>query len=86
MERAHFNQFYTQEQISLANEIAYRLKDQTSLKQFLKYTKEVPHDYIRQSLQKACDAPDHLIAVSRAAIFVGKINDYTRLHGDGTRS
>jgi hypothetical protein len=73
---------FTPMDVQLAQEIASRLNDPTSLTQFLRFTKEVPHDYLRKALDMACAAPDHLIEVSRAAIFVSKIKSY-KLYGNG---
>lgn len=84
----HINNYttiYTSEEIQLANEIAERLEDPASLTQFLRYTKQVSHAFLRQALNKACSKPDHLITSSRAAIFVSSVknhmlygNEYTR--------
>ena len=73
---------FTPVEIQLAQEIASRLNDPTSLTQFMRYTKEVPHDYLRKALDAACAGPDHLVSVSRAAIFVSKVKAYKR-YNDG---
>ena len=78
----HFNDIYTPLEIQLANEIADRLNDPAALSQFLKYTKEVPHDILRKFLNNACSVPDSYVAVSRAAIFVSRVKNYKQF-GNG---
>jgi hypothetical protein len=81
----HINQYtniYSPEEIQLANEIADRLHDPAALTQFLRYTKEVPHDFLRQALNRASSTPDSQVQKSRAAIFVSSVNNYLR-YGNG---
>ncbi|MDB5124847.1 MAG: hypothetical protein JWP94_2976 [Mucilaginibacter sp.] len=78
----HINSYiYTPIEIQLANEIANRLKDPAGLSQFLKYTKEVPHEILRQFLNNACSVSDNYVEKSRAAIFVSNVKKY-KLYGD----
>jgi hypothetical protein len=77
----HFKEYsnqYAPEQIQLANEIADRLNDPAALTQFLRFTTEVPHEFLRQALNKACSTPDSQVLKSRAAIFVNSVNQYKR--------
>jgi hypothetical protein len=78
----HYANSYSPEEIQLANEIADRLQDPAALTQFLRYSKELPHEFLRQALNKACSTPDHEVLRSRAAIFVNSVNQYKRFrHG-----
>ena len=85
--RYYMNQFdshqnnYTPTEIQLAHEIAERLDDPASLTQFLKYAREVPHEYLRRELNKACSIAPHKIISSRAAIFVNSVKNYKLTHG-----
>ncbi|WP_259068716.1 hypothetical protein HDF24_07375 [Mucilaginibacter sp. X4EP1] len=74
---------YSHEEIQLANEIAERLNNPSSLAQFLRYTKEVPHYLLEEYLDAACVIPAHKVHKSRAAIFVNSVNNYKHYgHGD----
>ena len=75
---------YTPIEIQLANEIAERLNDPAYLTQFLRFTKEVPHELLRTFLNSACSFPAHKITSSRAAIFVSSVNRYKQ-YGHGYR-
>jgi hypothetical protein len=84
----HINNYtptYTPEEIQLANEIAERLQDPAALTQFLRYTKEVDHDFLRQALNRACSTPDSQVLKSRAAIFVTTVNNHKRYNNGGAR-
>jgi hypothetical protein len=67
---------YTPEEIQLAHDIAEQLQDPAALSQFLRFTKEVPHELLREYLFRACATPDHRVRVSRAAIFVNSVKNY----------
>jgi hypothetical protein len=75
------NYIYSPTEIQLANEIANRLKDPAHLTQFLRFTKEVPHELLRTFLNSACSIPDHQVTSSHAAIFVNSVNKY-KLYGN----
>lgn len=76
----HYTQIHTPIEIQLAHEIAERLNDPASLTQFLRYTKEVPHEVLRDFLNNACSVPDNKISVSRAAIFVSRVKNYKQFN------
>lgn len=67
---------YTPTEIQLAHEIAERLNDPAALSQFLRFTKDIPHEFLRKELNKACSVPDNEVRKSRAAIFVNSVNNY----------
>jgi hypothetical protein len=73
---------YTPTEIQLANEIADKLQDPASLSQFLRYTKQFPHEFLRECLNRACSTPDNEVRKSRAAIFVNSVKNY-KLYSNG---
>ena len=73
---------YTPTEIQLANEIADRLQDPAALTQFLRYTKQFPHEFLRECLNRACSTPDNEVRKSRAAIFVNSVKNYKQ-YGHG---
>jgi hypothetical protein len=75
-----YSHIYTPIEIQLAHEIAERLNDPASLSQFLRYTKEVPHEVLRDFLNNASSVPDNKISVSRAAIFVSRVKNYKQFN------
>jgi hypothetical protein len=69
---------YTSKEIQLAEDIAEALHDQGALSLYLSYTKEVPHDKLRELLAKVCSIPENKIKRSRGALFTYLVSQHKR--------
>ncbi len=67
---------YTPTEIQLAHEIAERLNDPEALSLYLSYAQELPHEKIREVLNKVCSIPDRQIKRTRGALFTYLIGQY----------
>lgn len=66
----------------IAHEIATALNDKVSIGLYQKYATTVPHDILRDALQRVLSRRPDQIHVSRAAIFTSTIERYLRdVHG-----
>jgi hypothetical protein len=77
-----YNNNYNPIEIQLAHEIAERLNDPDALSLYLSYTQQVPHEKLRELLNKVCSMPDHMIRRSRGALFTHLVNSH-RQYGHG---
>ncbi len=68
----------TDEERTLAHDLALLLNDRLSIGYYLKCAKEVPHDVLRQALNNTLAVKEGDVAVSRAAIFNSIIKRYLR--------
>lgn len=69
---------YTPKEIQLAEDIAEALYDHDALSLYLSYTKEIPHDKLRELLAKVCSIPDDKIKRSRGALFTYLVSQHKR--------
>ena len=72
---------YTAKEIQLAEDIAEALHDPEALSLYLSYTKEFPHEKLRELLAKVCSIPDEKIKRSRGALFTYLVSQYKRHSG-----
>jgi hypothetical protein len=63
-------------EIQLAHEIADRLNDPDALSLYLSYARQLPHEKLREILNKVCSIPDRQIRRSRGALFTHLVNQY----------
>ena len=64
-----YSHIYTPTEIQLAHEIAERLNDPEALSIYLSYAKQLPHEKLREILNKVCSLPDKQIRRTRGALF-----------------
>jgi hypothetical protein len=60
---------YTTEQLRLAHEIAETLNDQESLLLFLSFTQKYHESFLRKTLAKVMQIPEHKIRRTRGALY-----------------
>lgn len=69
---------YTAKEIQLAEDIAEALHDPEALSLYLSYTKELPHEKLRELLAKVSSIPDDKIKRSRGALFTYLVGQFKR--------
>lgn len=67
---------YNPIEIQLAHEIAARLNDPDALSLYLGYTRQYPHEKLREILNKVCSMPDKQIRRTRGALFTFLVKQY----------
>jgi hypothetical protein len=60
----------------LAHELAVALNDRLSIGLYRKFAAAVPHDVLRDALQRTLSVKDEKVIVNRAAIFTSTIIQY----------
>ena len=65
--------YYTQEQLQLANEIAQTLNDTEAIRLHLSYVQRYDEQFLRSKLEQAMKVPEHLVRTSRAALYVSLV-------------
>jgi len=78
----HYINTYTPAERELANELAERLNDHGALAQWLKYARNVPHTFLRGTLNRVCAMPDYKITTTKVRLFVSIIENHLR-YGNG---
>ena len=80
----HIQRFmYSPIEIQLAHEIAERLNDPEAMSLYLSYAQQLPHERLREILNKVCSIPDREIRKTRGALFTFLIKQYKQ-YGDGS--
>jgi len=79
------NTNYNPLEIQLAHEIAAKLQDPDALSLYLSFAHALPHDKLRELLEKVEGLPDRLIKRSRDALFTHLVNQYKQYDHDYTR-
>jgi hypothetical protein len=75
------NKSYSEDEIKLANEIAYTLDDMDSLQLFLQFTQKYTEDHLRKTLAKVMSLERSKIRKTRGALFTYLIKEHgKRLH------
>jgi len=72
---------YSPTEIQLAHEIAERLNDPDAMSLYLSYTQQVPHEKLRELLNKVCSMSEKEIKRTRGALFTFLVKQY-RQYGD----
>ena len=74
----NYTTIYSPDELQLAHEMASRLDDSAAMGQWLKYTRTVPHDFLRAQMDKVCSLEAHRVRTTRVRLFVSIIENYLR--------
>ncbi|WP_394772120.1 hypothetical protein [Mucilaginibacter sp.] len=67
---------YNPLEIQLAHEIAAKLEDPNALSLYLTFAHQVPHEKLRELLDRVAGIPDRQIKRTRGALFTHLVNQY----------
>ena len=76
---------YSPTEIQLAHEIAERLNDPDALSLYLSYTQQIPHEKLREILNKVCSIPEREIRRTKGALFTFLVGQYSKYNNGRSR-
>jgi hypothetical protein len=72
-------------QVQLAHEIAERLDDNDAIPLYLTFVQQVPHEKLRELMDKVCSIPEREIKRTRGALFTFLVGQYLKYNNGRAR-